>query len=64
MKIIQNPDAGKYAAVTIAVKKNDGYCPCAIYKNDDSKCPCKDFREQQTVGECYCGRFIKIKGGD
>jgi hypothetical protein len=24
---------------------------------------CKDFREQ-TEGECHCGRFIKMKGGE
>lgn len=40
------------------VEENDGYCPCAIERNEDTLCPCKDFREQ-AEGECYCGRYKK-----
>lgn len=64
MKIIKNPDDFVYEAMTDAVKANDGYCPCAIEKNDDTRCPCREFREQETEGECCCGRFIKTKGGE
>ena len=64
MKIKPNPDTEKYADMTVAVFNNGGFCPCMWDKNDDTKCPCKAFREQQTEGECHCGRFIKIKGGD
>ena len=41
------------------VKENEGYCPCAIEKNNDTKCPCKEFREGKQ-GICQCGVFIKI----
>lgn len=61
MKIIKNPDAATYKEVTDAVKANNGYCPCAIEKTEDTRCPCKEFREQQTEGECHCGRFVKVK---
>lgn len=55
----RNPDYDKYQEITEAVQKNDGYCPCAIEKTADTKCPCREFREQETAGECHCGRFIK-----
>ena len=29
-------------------------------KNKDTICPCKQFREQTTIGECHCGRYVKI----
>lgn len=47
-----NPDFGA------VVEANDGYCPCAIERNDDAPCMCKAFREQ-TEGECHCGRYRK-----
>ena len=38
MKIVKNdrPD------VEEAVRANDGYCPCAIIKDEDTKCMCKE----------------------
>ena len=42
------------------VEANDGYCPCAIEKNEDTFYMCKEFREQD-VGECHCGRYRKEK---
>ena len=59
MKIIKNPDSAIYKEMTEAVKENDGYCPCMFEKTEDTKCPCREFMEQQTDGECHCGRFIK-----
>jgi len=54
MKIIEiNP------SVKNLVDANNGYCPCAVFKNDDNKCMCKDFLEQ-TTGKCHCGRFEKV----
>ena len=54
MKIIEiNPDFGE------VVRANDGYCPCAIERNDDTRCICKEFREQTAEGECHCGRYEK-----
>lgn len=47
------PDIG------ILVEENDGYCPCAIEKNEDTLCPCKTFREQES-GVCECGRYKKV----
>lgn len=60
LKIIKNPDNKIYEEVTQRVKANGGYCPCAINKTDDTKCVCKEFRETTELGECHCGRFIKI----
>ena len=60
MKIIINPDAAVYKDVTDAVNENGGYCPCAISNTEDTRCPCREFIEQETEGECHCGRFIKI----
>ena len=42
-----------------AIKDNDGYCICAVSKNEDTKCMCKEFREQQTSGTCHCGLYKK-----
>ena len=42
-----------------AIKDNDGYCICAVSKNEDTKCMCKDFREQETSGTCHCGLYKK-----
>lgn len=59
MKIIEiNPD------FKAAVDANDGYCPCMIDKTPDTKCPCKDFRERTEQGQCFCGRYEKVKDGD
>lgn len=60
LKIIPNPDTIKYITMTKAVEDNFGYCPCMIDQTRNSKCICKDFREQETEGECHCGRFVKI----
>ncbi len=61
MKIIKNPDDAIYEEMTEAVKENGGYCPCTIVKTEDTRCPCREFREQETDGECHCGRFVKIE---
>lgn len=60
LKIIKNPDVELYTEVTQAVKDNDGYCPCMLEKSNDTKCPCKMFREQDEVGDCHCGRYVKV----
>lgn len=48
------------ASVGDLVKANNGYCPCAVIKNEDTKCICKEFREQTVPGLCRCGRYGKI----
>lgn len=64
VKAIPNPDKSKYDEMTEAVKKNDGYCPCLVQKNEDTKCMCKMFREQVKAGKpgpCHCGRFVAVE---
>ena len=46
------------------VRANDGYCPCAVWQTEDTKCMCKEFREQEEVGKCHCGRFEKVVDED
>lgn len=46
-------------SVKALVDQNDGYCPCAVFKNEDTKCMCKEFKEQEEPGLCHCGRFEK-----
>ena len=64
LKIAKNPNKEEYDEITQAVRDNDNYCPCLLYKNDDTKCMCKAFREQETEGYCHCGRFLKVKDDD
>ena len=59
LKIIKTE---KYNEIAPKIKSNDNYCPCLLIKNEDTKCMCKQFREQETVGECHCGAFEKIEG--
>lgn len=49
-----NPEFGEL------VEANDGYCPCAVMKNEDTKCICKEFSEQDEPGMCHCGRYMKV----
>lgn len=63
MKIKLNPDEELVNKVLLAMKETDGYCPCAILKNDDTKCMCKDFREMTTPGQCHCGLYVKEMAG-
>jgi anaerobic ribonucleoside-triphosphate reductase activating protein len=60
-KVILNPDSIKVKEVRLALKANDGYCPCMFEKNEDTKCPCRTMRENQ---ECHCGLFVKVKKGE
>lgn len=49
-----NPDIKELVA------QCDGYCPCAIEQTPDTLCPCKEFRDQEGLGECRCGRYAKV----
>lgn len=44
MKISINPDKEFVNDMRKALKDNNGFCPCAIEKNEDTKCMCKEFR--------------------
>ena len=59
-EIIPNPDFIHRKKIEEAIKNNDGYCCCALDKNDDTKCICRDFREQNEYGFCHCGRYLKV----
>lgn len=67
LTIKYNPDVLHVKKVRKALKENDGYCPCAVSKNDDTKCMCKDFREQverHIPGKCHCGLYELITEAD
>ena len=59
-EIIPNPDFLHRKKIEEAIKNNDGYCCCALEKNEDTKCMCRDFREQKEYGFCHCGRYLKV----
>ena len=48
-------------SIKVLVDRNEGYCPCAVIKNQDTKCVCKQFREQTVPGLCHCGRYEKVR---
>lgn len=58
MSITINPNTEHVQKIKEALKKNNGYCPCRLVKNEDTKCMCKEFREQES-GICHCGLYIK-----
>jgi len=60
MKIITNPDKEFVEEMRMAIKANNGFCPCALEKSKDTKCMCKEFREMDS-GTCHCGLYIKEK---
>lgn len=67
MQIRLNPDPQVVEEVRAALKKTDGYCPCAIIRDEDTKCMCKNFREQVTQGipgECHCGLYEGVNEDD
>ena len=65
MEIKLNDDKEVVKAIKEGLKKNGGYCPCRIEKNQDTKCMCKEFREQikdpNFEGYCHCLLYYKSK---
>lgn len=59
--IKQNPNEDALKEIVEAVDANEGYCPCALTKEDDTKCMCKEFRDSQDTDFCHCGRFYKVR---
>lgn len=43
------------------VDQCDGYCPCALVRDEDNKCMCKTFKDMDHPGKCFCGRFEKVE---
>jgi hypothetical protein len=60
-KTYKNPNEEEYNEIVAAVEANEGYCPCALEKNEDTKCMCKAFRDSKETDFCHCGRFYKVK---
>lgn len=60
MKININPDKEFVNDMRKALKDNNGFCPCAIEKNEDTKCMCKEFIEMAS-GTCHCGLYTKTE---
>ena len=60
LKVMLNSDKSLVDEIKFRLSENDGYCPCAVVKNEDTKCMCKEFREQITPGECHCGLYVKV----
>ena len=61
IKITQTEDKELLEEILKQLDENDGYCPCALTKDETTKCCCKSFRDMinnQTPGECLCGRYI------
>lgn len=54
-------DKEKAQKIRELIRKNDGYCPCKLVKNDDTKCVCKEFVEQEELGKCHCGLYEKTE---
>lgn len=66
MKIVLNPDKELVNEVNKQLQKNKEkfgkmYCPCALERTPDTICICKDFLESEKIGECPCGKYIKIE---
>lgn len=61
MTIKISDDKELVEAVQQKLKENGGYCPCKLIKTEDTKCMCNDFLNQEKLGECHCGLYIKTE---
>lgn len=59
MKIRISDDEEFVKEMKEAIKKNNGYCPCQVAKNENTKCICKNFLEDPTIGWCHCMLYYK-----
>ena len=67
IKTILNPDEEEVKIIRQKIEKNEGFCPCALLKNEDTKCMCKDFRDKirdNILGKCHCGLYINVSTGE
>lgn len=64
-KVVVSNDQEFVKNIREEIKKNSGYCPCSLIKNDDTKCMCTEFRnfleDEEKFGKCHCGLYEKIK---
>jgi len=65
MAVKLNEDEEIVKEIKAGLKRNNGYCPCRLEKNNDTKCMCKEFREQikdpNFEGYCHCMLYYKSK---
>lgn len=65
MAVRLNDNKEVVKTINDGLKKNGGYCPCRIEKNEDTKCMCKEFRDQikdpNFEGYCHCMLYYKSK---
>ena len=59
MRVRVNDNKELVENIRAKLKENDGYCPCRIDKTPENKCMCQEFINQQELGECHCGLYIK-----
>lgn len=50
-----NPDKEKVKEIQEALKESNGYCPCAVIRDESTKCPCHELR---TNNICHCELFV------
>lgn len=65
LRIVDNPDnelreLAEVALQNMKQKFGKRFCPCGLEQKLSNICPCEDFRNQNYIGECNCGRYIKI----
>lgn len=60
MCVKENPDKDFAALIKEQIRVNNGYCPCALQKNENTKCMCREFRNMVANGDsgaCHCGLY-------
>ncbi len=66
-KIVLNDDAALVEEINKQLQETNGYCPCAIERDENTKCCCKEFRSALAngeEGECHCGKYKIVKIDD
>lgn len=61
MKFKVSDDKELVAEIREKIKQNGGFCPCKLIHNDDTRCICKEFMDQEKLGSCGCGLYIKLE---
>lgn len=56
--IRKNPNESAVEEIELALKANEGYCPCKLTHIPENKCMCEEFRNQK-YGWCSCGLYRK-----
>ena len=59
MKITLNPDKEVVKTIKEGLERTGGYGPCRLSRSEDYKCMCKEFLNEDYLGECHCGLYIK-----